>query len=185
MEQWCPLSCPCDLCGIWCGSAGILGQVVVWTCSTAVWCTPHSWWGSGKVSEWTHAPCGRYNWTSLLSAAAPLETLALFCSRLRWHKESKSKDDLIAENTQKTVLKPNCVVLRPTWNILGISLASARYTSVWVTGLTWKSLLCGGNKAINCHHSGPKHEIILTLPSFCRGLDLTSFVYTHSISSTM
>lgn len=39
------------------------------------------------------------------------------------------------------------VVLRQTWNILGISLASARYTSVWVTGLTWKSLLCDGKKS--------------------------------------
>lgn len=49
------------------------------------------------------------------------------------------------------------VRLRRTWNIRGISLASARYTSVWVTGLTWKSLLGEGNTSINCKHNGPKY----------------------------
>ena len=42
--------------------------------------------------------------------------------------------------------KPIWRLLTQTWNILGISLASARYTSVCVTGLTWKSLLCKESK---------------------------------------
>lgn len=36
--------------------------------------------------------------------------------------------------------------LHITWNILGISLGSARYTSVWVTGRTWNNLLWEENR---------------------------------------
>ena len=49
-----------------------------------------------------------------------------------------------------------------TWNIRGISLASARYTSVWVTGLTWKSLLREGERtSCNSHCNHTQNTVLL------------------------
>lgn len=48
----------------------------------------------------------------------------------------------VREGTDEKVQK----FLHITWNILGISLASARYTSVWVTGRTWNNLLWEENR---------------------------------------
>lgn len=44
-----------------------------------------------------------------------------------------------------------------TWNILGISSVSARYTSPWVTGLTWNNLL---------HKKAQKYQLPITALEF-------------------
>lgn len=168
--QWSPPSCPCGPCGTWCGSAGTPEREAAWTCSTGAWCTPRSWWGSGRAWGWTRGLCGRCSWTSLRWEAAPRETPAPFCSHLRWHRGSRGRTDTgWPFSSYKPLIN---VVGAHTWNILGISLASARYTSVWVTGLTWKSLLQCGNKAwFLSEHQHP--------------LGLKFRRWTYSMSSTM